>query len=400
MKRLTWLGAIDFNNGKLTDVGRHMAKLGLEPMVSMMILTGKKLDCLSHILALVGMLSVVHNIWWRGDTDQTKQACDEIQMSFTRDSNMGGDFITLIRIFFEWYNAGEKISHRKAWCFQHMIRWKSMIMAHSVVKELIYQIDSKFRFQMNELNDELIERIVRCVCAGFFQNLAISNGPIRAGYQLVSSTTDTIAHIHRSSIIKYAQPSPKFILYHGIININEANYLSVICPIELNWLNQSWLDSLPRSPLECAFDNYTFVNIGPSLLNAVVGKKCKKVPELEEQLHVLFEVDHAQSKLSIWGQADKLSHAQQYLQNILNKEREKLRNQLQEFQIIGSTRILLGPGAQPRLALIDDEYSKIFLKNLPKTVTEEQIQQKCKLYGQGEYKKKLRFSDSIAISYN
>ncbi|CAF4413344.1 unnamed protein product, partial [Adineta steineri] len=124
------------------------------------------------------------------------------------------------------------------------------------------------------------------------------------------------------------------------------------------------------------------MNLGPTLLLSLVGRRCHKLPQVEEQLNVLFEVDRIQSKLTIWGHKDKLVNAQQYLQQILNKEREKLRNELQEFEIIGSTRILLGAGAEPRLALIDDEYVKIFLTNLPKKITEEQIQAKCEQYGQ------------------
>ncbi|CAF0892008.1 unnamed protein product [Rotaria sp. Silwood1] len=394
VKSLTWLGAIDSNTGKLTDLGRSMAKFGLEPMLSVMILMGQKLNCLSHILALVGMLSVVQNIWWRGENDESKHMSNEIRASFTRDTDMGGDFIALLRIFLEWHAIGERKERRKAWCLKHMIRWKSMTMANSLIRELVYQIDPKFQVHLTELNDELIERIVRCVCAGFFQNLAISNGPIRAGYQLATGTTDTVAHIHRSSVITFAQQPPKFILYHEIININETNYLTVICPVELDWLNKSWLDSLPRSPSQCVFDSYTFINLGPALLLALVGKKCKKVPQLEEQLHVLFEVDRAQSKLIVWGHPEKLSNAQQCLQQILNKERDKLRNELQEFQIVGSTRILLGAGAEPRLVLVEDEYIKIFLKNLPKNITEKQIQEKCELYGQ------VRNVTMIRTNYN
>ncbi|CAF1472638.1 unnamed protein product, partial [Rotaria sordida] len=382
VKCLTWLGALDLKTGKLTNLGRNIAKLGLEPMLSVMILTGQQLDCLNHILALAGMLSVVQNIWWRSRDDQSKQLSDEIRASFIQDTDIGGDYIILLRIFLEWYALGDNKERRKTWCLKHMISWKSMKMANNVVRELAYQIDPTFKIHFTKLNDELVKRIVHCICAGFFQNLAISNGPIRAGYQLAVNTIDTVAHIHRSSTVIFAQQSPKFILYHEIININETNFLTVICPVELDWLDKSWLNSLPRSPSQCVFEGYTFVNLGPALLLSLVGKRCRKVPLLEEQLHVLFEVDHAQSKLTIWGRTDKLANAQQYLQEILNRERDKLHNELQEFEIIGSTIILLGAGAEPRLVLVDDEYVKILLTNLPKTITEEQIQKKCELYGQ------------------
>ncbi|CAF1675436.1 unnamed protein product, partial [Adineta ricciae] len=210
----------------------------------------------------------------------------------------------------------------------------------------------------------------------------ISNGPVRAGYQLATSSVDTVARIHRSSTITYAQQPPRFILYHEILNINETNYLTGVCPVKLEWLNSSWLASLPRSPSQSVYEDYTFVNLGPALLLSLVGRKCRKIPELEENLHVLFEVDRVQSKLTIWGRKDKLVNAQQYLQKILDTERDKLRSELQEFEIIGSTRVLLGAGAEPRLVLVEDEYIKIFLTNLPQKISEEQIQDKCKRFGE------------------
>lgn len=383
VKSLTWLGAIDSITGKLTDLGRSMAKLGFDPMLSVMILTGQKLNCLSHILALVGMLSVVQNMWWRGDDDQSQLRRHQIRAAFARDVKVGGDFIVLLRIFLEWYYVRERKENNKAWCIKHMIRWKSMTMANTVIKELLYQINSKFRFHLTTLTDELIDRIVRCICAGFFQNLAISNGPIRAGYKLAASTSDTVAWVHRSSLITYDQQPPKFVLYHDIININETNFLTVICPVELDWLNKQWMDSLPKAPLQCVFDSYTFINMGPAMLEALVGKKCKNIPQLQEQLQVLFEVDRTQSKLTIWGTLQNISNAKECLHHILKKQREKLHNELQEFQIVGTTRVLLGAGAEPRLVLIEDEYTKVFLKNLPQNITEEEIQQKCEAYGPG-----------------
>jgi HrpA-like RNA helicase len=397
VKCLTWLGALDLKTGKLTDLGRRMAKLGLEPMLSVMIFTAQKFDCLSYILALAGMLSVVQNIWWRGKDDQSKQLSDEKRASFIRDTEIGGDYIVLLRIFLEWHALGESKDRRKAWCRKHMISWKSLKMANSFVRELAYQIGSKVQIHFSKLTEDLIRRIVHCICAGYFQNLAISNGPIRAGYQLAIGTTGTVARINRSSTVTFAQQPPTFILYHEILNVNETNYLTVICPVQLDWLDKVWLDSLPRSPLQCVLEDYTFVNIGPALLLSVVGKKCRKVPQLEEQLQVLFEVDYARSKLTIWGHTDKLFNAQQHLQEILNREREKLRNELQEFEIIGSTRILLGAGAEPQLALVDDEYIKILLTNLPKNITEEKIQENCEQYGQGKLVSEKTFRSTLFV---
>ena len=383
VQSLTWLGALDSRTGKLTYLGRRMAKLNLEPKMCVMIMQAQEHDCLSHILAITGMLSVVQNLWWHSKDDSSKQSHDEIRRSFVRSTDIGGDFMLLLRIFLDWYGVGENGGSKKAWCFKHMIRWHAMKMANDFIRELIYQINPKFHMHFTELTDELMKRIVSCICAGFFQNLAISNGPFRAGYQLATSTTNSVARIHRSSTMNFASQPPRYVLYHEILNINETNILTTICPIELDWLNTSWLNSLPRSPSQCVLESYTFVHVGPALLFSLAGKKRQKIPQLEEELQIIFDFDYEDSRFTIWGQAEHLSRARQYIEQILTREKQRRCNELEEFQINSSTRVLLGAGAEPRLVLVAGEYVKILLTNLPQDITEEQIEQKCASYGPG-----------------
>jgi hypothetical protein len=73
-----------------------------------------------------------------------------------------------------------------------------------------------------------------------------------------------------------------------------------------------------------------------------------------------------------------------HFEQMIKREREKLRNEVQEFEVIGTTRILLGAGAQVQLVLISDEYVKILLNSLPIGITEDEIQVKCSQYGRGK----------------
>jgi hypothetical protein len=381
---LTWLGALDFKTEMLTDTGRTMAKLGLEPMLSAMILTGKRYNCLSHVLALAGMLNVVQNVWWRGKDDQSKQVGDETRASFAHESGIGGDHISLLRIYLEWDALGANKTTNRTWCRERMINGKSMKMAADFAREVGYQIDPKFKMELTALNDVLIERIVRCVCAGFFQHLAISNGYLRAGYRLMGGSTETVARVHRSSTLTFNQEAPKFIIYHDILILSETNYLTAVCPIDLDRLDKPWLNSLPQSPSQYVLTSFVFENLGPALLLSIVGKRCRNVPLLQESLGVFVDVDYKQSQLTIWGQSQKFDNARLHFEQIIKREREKLRTEVQEFEIIGSTRILVGAGARVQLAMVEDEYVKVLLNSLPISVTEEELQAKCQPYGTGK----------------
>ncbi len=381
---LIWLGALDPKTKMLTDVGRIMAKLGLEPMLSAMILAGQRYNCLSHVLALAGMLNVAQNVWWRSKDDQSRQIRDETRALFAHDSGIGGDHISLLRIFLEWDALPGNKTTNITWCRERMINGKSMKMAANFIREMAYQIDPNLKIKLTELDSNLIERIVRCVCAGYFQNLAISNGHLRAGYQLVNGSTETFARVHQSSTFTFMQQGPKFIIYHDILILNETSYLTAVCPIDLDWLNKQWLMSLPRSPEQCALTNLSFKNLGPALLLSIVGKKCRNIPELQKSLGIFVDADYKQSQLTIWGQSEKLRNAQLHFEQIIEREREKLRTEVQEFEIIGSTRILLGAGARAQLVMVEDEYVKVLLNSLPTSITEEQIKAKCRPYGTGK----------------
>ncbi|CAF5213948.1 unnamed protein product, partial [Rotaria magnacalcarata] len=132
------LGALDPKTKNLTEIGRTMAKLGLEPMLSTMILTGEKYNCLSYVLALAGMLQISQNVWWRGKDDESKQLGDEIRARFAQDLNIGGDHITLLRLYLEWNALGDDRINNEKWCREHMINGKAMRMADNFIREVAY----------------------------------------------------------------------------------------------------------------------------------------------------------------------------------------------------------------------------------------------------------------------
>ncbi|CAF3634772.1 unnamed protein product [Rotaria socialis] len=375
------LGALDPKTKKLTEIGWTMAKLGLEPMLSAMILTGEKYNCLSYVLALAGMLQISQNVWWRGKDDESKQLGEEIRARFAQDLNIGGDHIALLRLYLEWNALGDDRRNNEKWCREHMINGKAMRMTDNFIREIAYQMKCNFKIELTKLNDDLIQRILRCVCAGFFQQLAITNGNLRAGYRLINKSSKTFARVHRSSTLAFVEKTPKFIIYHDILIINETTYLTALCPIDFDWLDKSWLATMPQLTLQTVIKSHVFENLGPALLLSIVGKKCQHRPWLEESFNVLLDPNYEQSRITVWGEQRMLANAQQHLERIIDQERGKLRTEVKEYQIIGSTRILLGAGGQTELVLVKDEYVKVLLTRLPPNVTEKQIEEKCLPYG-------------------
>ncbi|CAF4504213.1 unnamed protein product [Rotaria socialis] len=378
---LTWIGALDSQTGKLTNLGQGMAILGLDSMLSAMILSGKDYNCLSYTIALAAMLTVAQNIWWRGKDERLKQLSNEKRALFVSTSGVGGDYLLLLRIFLEWNALGNNADLKRNWCHQYMINGKSLKIASDFIRETSSQLHHQFQINSKELNDDLTDRIIRCICAGFFQHLAIAKGADRGTYQLINNITPMTAQLQPWSTLTYTQQSTKFVLYFEILNLSNTTLLCVACPVDAKWLNQQWLKSIPQIALLCTLQSYDFKNLGLSLLLSIVGKGRWKLPALEKSMGITFEVNYKQAVLTIWGEPDKLIDAKRQLQLIIDRESEKLHTEVQEYEIVGSTRILLGAGAEPQLVLIRDEFTKVLLTNLPTSFTEEQIERKCQLHG-------------------
>jgi len=383
VQSLKWLNALDHNTSQITDTGRFMAKLGVSPMLSAMILKGIEMSCESHIIALAGMLSVAQNVWWRSKDPELRQLADQKRAYFAHDNDQGGDHIQLLKIFLEWESI-ERGEKRSKWCKDNMINGKAMNIALEFVHEIYRQLNKKLiDFKSLIFDQNLVDKILFCITAGYFQNLALSNGPLKAGYQLIS-TENTNAQVYRSSTITFGKQPAKYVVYHEILNLNGTNCMTIMCPVQYEWLPKIWLNSLPRQPTDLIFVNHVFKNLGPALMSACLGKRCAKKQQLEDLLDVVLDVNFEEATLTIWCQNNKLNKARLHLEQLMNLEREKLIKEVEEYEIVGATRVLLGEGGEPILVLTKDEYVKVIVKGLPTNVTEQDIEKKFQICGKGK----------------
>jgi hypothetical protein len=382
VKSLTWLNALDSSTGRLTETGRTMAKLGILPMLSVMILHGIEKSCASHVLALAGLLTVAQTIWWRGKDADAKQLADERRAHFAHDNDQGGDHIQLLKAFLEW-NALETKS-RSTWCRENMINGKALNMALEFARETARQLgDIKLDFTEPVFDQALVDKVLSCVSAGFFQNLVISNGSLKAGYQLAAAEKMN-AQVYRSSTLTFSRKPPTYAIYHEILNLNGTNCLTTMCPVELQTIPKRWLASLPRQPADRVFVSHTIASMGPTLMVACLGKRCAKKQQIEDELQVVLDVDYAKGTLTIWGQTEKMANARRVLEEMRQIAQASLVTEVEECEIVGSTRIVLGEGGHPLLVLVSDEYNKVIVRGFPNNVTEQQIESKFRTVGKGK----------------
>eukprot|EP00750_Incisomonas_marina_P014050 INCI17591.2.p1 GENE.INCI17591.2~~INCI17591.2.p1 ORF type:complete len:589 (-),score=102.17 INCI17591.2:682-2448(-) len=129
MQQLLLLGALHRSDGQLTDFGRNMASLPLEPMYAKLLLDADNFGCVAEILSLVAMLSVDSIFYVPPGKQEKADAARRRLQSFY------GDHETLITI----YNRFVDMKKDPAWCKEYFLNRRSMIKA------------SKIRAQLEEL---------------------------------------------------------------------------------------------------------------------------------------------------------------------------------------------------------------------------------------------------------
>jgi pre-mRNA-splicing factor ATP-dependent RNA helicase DHX15/PRP43 len=92
LEMLNYLGALD-DDGELTDLGRHMSELPLDPQMSKMLLSSPEYGCSNEILSIAAMLSVP------AVTLRPKESQREADAAHAQFAHIDGDHLTLLNIY-------------------------------------------------------------------------------------------------------------------------------------------------------------------------------------------------------------------------------------------------------------------------------------------------------------
>jgi len=138
-KTLEELGAITLE-GELTEIGRRMAKLPVDPRISRMILAAIEEHALPEVLAIAALLESQDP---RERPLEKQQAADEAHRKF---SNRDSDFLTILNLWDAWHDKQKMASHSQVrkWCQQNFLsymRMREWVDVHSQLKDLLAESD-------------------------------------------------------------------------------------------------------------------------------------------------------------------------------------------------------------------------------------------------------------------
>uniref|UniRef100_A0A667WQ88 RNA helicase n=1 Tax=Myripristis murdjan TaxID=586833 RepID=A0A667WQ88_9TELE len=163
LEQLYALGALN-HLGELTKLGRRMAELPVDPMLSKMILASEQYKCSEEVLTIAAMLSVNNSIFYR-PKDKVVHA-DNARMNFVVP---GGDHLVLLNVYTQLNHCG----YSTQWCYENFIQFRSMKRARDVREQLEGLMDRIEVEVVSSQGDSVPIRKVRATNLDFFLLTAI-----------------------------------------------------------------------------------------------------------------------------------------------------------------------------------------------------------------------------------
>ncbi len=171
------LGAVSKRGGReyaLTEKGRLMARMPLDPKISRMLLEAREEDCLREVSVIAAALSIRDPR--ERPPDKAEQA-DAMHAAFRSEDS---DFLTLLNIWDRYHQVLEELGSRREqrrFCRDHFLsfsRIREWVHVHDQIRAILQeQRIALGRSRRVEIGKALYTGIHRSVLSGYLSNIAV-----------------------------------------------------------------------------------------------------------------------------------------------------------------------------------------------------------------------------------
>lgn len=160
------LGAVDAHN-ELTDLGRDLARLPIDPRLGRMIIEADREHCMAEVLVIAAALSIPDP---RERPHDQQEKADAAHARFAHEDS---DFLMFVNLWQAYHDEARRLSHSKArhWCRQNHVNFMRMREWHDIHTQLReVAIESRLR-----LNTEpaAYDAVHRAVLSGLLSNIGL-----------------------------------------------------------------------------------------------------------------------------------------------------------------------------------------------------------------------------------
>ncbi len=159
------IGALD-DNRDLTDLGRRLAKLPVDPRIGRMILAGDEEQCLNEVLIIASALEV------QDPRERPVEKREQADAAHAKHAHEDSDFLSYLNLWDFYHKLRQDLSRNqlnKA-CRQNFIsqsRMREWLETHRQLKQLVEQIDLKPQRRRNQYG-----AIHRALLTGLLSSIA------------------------------------------------------------------------------------------------------------------------------------------------------------------------------------------------------------------------------------
>lgn len=250
---------------QLTEYGKKLAKLPLDPIHGHLLLRSTDYSCTKEILTIVSVLSSDH-LLLRPNSELAAQASS----AHRRFASHEGDLPTYLNVYNAWQSEAIFVSASKGgpkaqsmllsrdsikrrfhndWCHQNFISGRALVRAYEIRR----QLEQLCSCPRNGLNMDTAAscgadqiKYLKCIAAGFFLQAATrivqtdSGGSGRVasshGRYLTTMGKDTVS-IHPTSLLFGRQPPPSCVVYSELV-ATKRTYIRDVTQIKEDWLKE------------------------------------------------------------------------------------------------------------------------------------------------------------------
>jgi ATP-dependent helicase HrpA len=222
LRTLQEVNALD-ERGQITDIGRKLAKLPVDPRLGRMLLAGADEHCLTEIAIIVSALSVPDPR--ERPADQTQKA-DQAHARFKDESS---DFISLLKLWNDFEEQKKHLSRAKlrGYARENFLSYVRMNEWHDIHSQIMDVVKGELELKLNQAPGEYSE-IHRALLAGLLSN--VSQRQEQAEY---AGARGARLFIHPGSFL--FKPKPKWIMSAEQVETTKV-YARTVAKIEPDWI--------------------------------------------------------------------------------------------------------------------------------------------------------------------
>jgi HrpA-like RNA helicase len=373
---LRMMNALNHHN-TLTPLGRAMAAMPTDPMVSRLVLEAASKGIANAAIQLGAMILCSSRIFrMPRDDDDLASKILRARCSFAEN---GGDLLNLLSIFRTF--LATPAEERKDWvtekCLSHYALNSAKKEAGHIQESLqralrylpeITAPSTTFDLDHGVLDVATQRALRRAVCAGFFQNVAQLHDNVynvvrlkqRANINVFKSFPHTVDH------------KPEWIVFMELFSsAKNKDYVLMLSEIDRNWIEEL----APEFSRAIRFSNLpSLVHfheiIAPRTASMIIGPSGSNRYELQHKWDCTFSF--SSDRVTVTVAENKVQRVQQELREYIARCEDEIINEV-DIRNIMNARCVIGRGGQIDSILGLREFLKVIIHDIPSNCVRHEL---------------------------